>query len=102
MDQSKFLAPRNMRMTKEFESLYRVQLQVLGILVDGVAEILYYCDQDLAHDSGQVVTAISRTLDLVKGLLDAWHIPMPAHLCILTDNATKEGKTRQYSSTLQC
>ena len=45
-----------------------------GLGLKELAELFFFCDQDLAHDASQDITALSRSLDIVHRILKkTWH-----------------------------
>ena len=94
MDQAMFRIPRNQRMTKEWASLFRPCMHMLGCVVDGALEGYFYCHQDTQHNANQVLTVLNRALDTTEAILKDRAVEMPRHLNILSDNASKEVKNQ--------
>ena len=89
-------------MTKEWASLFRPCMHMLGCVVDGALEGYFYCDQDTQHNANQVLTVLNRALDTTEAILKDRAVEMPRHLNILSDNASKEVKTKLCSSLGAC
>ena len=69
MDQSKIRCPRNIAMTKEFESLWRPQLHLSVVVVHGVLEMYLLGDADLLKNS-------DANLSMISALLRRWRNPV--------------------------
>jgi hypothetical protein len=80
MDQSKFKVPRNTASSKAHDSLWRPNLHVVGCIVHGVAEVYFGSDTDMKKDSNAQQTILSRTLDIVEGILAERGLETPRHI----------------------
>ncbi len=94
MDQSKFRLPRNLSNSKEWDSYWRPQMHVAGVIAHGLGEWFFFSDQDLKKDSAAELTMISYVLDECERLLDARGHAMPLHLAVLGDNTSRELKNQ--------
>lgn len=96
MLKAKFRCPRSTEMfsSKQFEKAWRPSLHCVLVLVHGVAECYYVMDHDCKKNSDMNLTAICRSLDHVKSVLDERGTPMPAHVCVQADNTTREQRNQ--------
>ena len=62
--------------SKQFEKAWRPSLHCVLVLVHGVAECYYVMDHDCKKNSDMNLTAICRSLDHVKSVLDERGTPM--------------------------
>ena len=96
MDQAKFKVPRNMASSKLWESAWRPQLHVVGVIVWGWLEIYFIMDPDMKKDSNMECTVIARSLDILKARLDRQGHHAPEDLLVNADNTTREGKNQHF------
>lgn len=80
MDQAKFRIPRNLCQSKQFDSLWRPQCHVVGVVCHGLLEAFYLMDADIPKNASCQRTMLSRTLDLCAAELAARNLSMPEHL----------------------
>ena len=96
MDQTKFKDPRNMASSKKWDSLWRPQLHVTGVIVWGHLEIYFIMDADMKKDSNMEATVIARSLDLMQQKLDRQGHHAPEDLPVNVDNTTREAKNQHF------
>jgi len=97
MDQAKFKCPRNLCDAKQWASLWRPTLHMVGCMVEGLLEIFFLTDQDVKKDSNMEMTCISLTLDLAQQELQKRGLTMPEHLSLNWDNTAREGKNQHLA-----
>lgn len=93
MDAAKFRCPRNVSATKEFASLWRPELHLLGA-INPLTEHYFICDTDLRKDANLQITVLSAVLESAFHRLQQAGREMPTQLRVHTDNATAEGKNQ--------
>ena len=96
MDQAKWRCPRNLASSAAFESLWRPQLHVTGVIVHGILECYFILPPDTAKDSNMNATCINRALDLVREHQEMEGKAMPRTLIINSDNTTRESKNQFF------
>ena len=94
MDTSKFRCPRNMTLSKEFERLFRPELKLMGVLIEGVVEC-YYLVPDSQKDTNLMLSLVGHSLDHALNLLAKRGLSPPAHIRIHSDNAPSDQKNQQ-------
>ena len=57
-DQAEFKTPRNISMSKDFQSLWRPQLHMIGCLVDGICDHYFMSDMDIVKDANLQVICV--------------------------------------------
>ena len=92
MDQAKGRCPRNLENSKQWSALWRPQLHIVGVTVEGLFEQYWVMDQDVPKDSNMECTCLSLALDKAKDLLAQKGLRLPEFISIKYDNAGREGK----------
>ena len=59
LDQAKGRCPRNLENSKQWSALWRPQLHIVGVMVEGLFEQYYVMDQDVRNDSAMECTVLS-------------------------------------------
>ena len=59
LDQAKGRCPRNLENSKQWSTLWRPQLQIVGVTVEGLFEHYWVMDQDVPKDSNMECTCLS-------------------------------------------
>ncbi|MCP4241526.1 MAG: hypothetical protein GY772_13275, partial [bacterium] len=94
MDQAKFRCPRQLSLSKEFQSCRRPELHATGAVVDGLLESYWLSDCNVPKNANLQLTLLSRALQQSADLLAKGGRGRPAVLRVHTDNATSEGKNQ--------
>ena len=94
LDQAKGRCPRNLENSKQWSALWRPQLHIVGVTVEGLFEQYWVMDQDVPKDSNMECTCLSLALDKAKDLLAEKGLRLPEFISIKYDNTGREGKTR--------
>ena len=92
MDTAKYRVPRNLAASKEFACLWRPELHLVGTITEGLSEVYWMTDQDVAKDSNLQVTVIAAALSATAAELGSKGVAMPPDLRIHSDNSSAEGK----------
>ena len=93
LDQAKGRCPRNLENSKQWSNLWRPQLHIVGVTVEGLFEQYWVMDQDVPKDSNMECTCLSLALDKAKDLLAQKGLRLPEFISIKYDNTGREGKT---------
>ena len=96
LDQAKCKCPRELAMSKEFETAWRPQLHIVCVLLSGIVECYYILEPDMYADSNMEMTLILRTIDVAVPIMNKRGLRLGVHLVILADNTDKEMRN-QYS-----
>ena len=83
MDQAKFKVPRNLSSSKEFESCWRPQVHLVGLLVPGVAEMFFLVSVDTPADSNLTMTLLAKGIERAEDVLRIKGLTLPEHLVLL-------------------
>ncbi len=94
MDQAKFRCPRQLSLSKEFQSCRRPELHATGAVVDGLLESYWLSDCSVPKNANLQLTLLSRVLQQSADILAKSGRGLPAVLRAHTDNATSEGKNQ--------
>ena len=97
MDSSKFLLPRNLANTKQFQALHKAEVKMICVLVEGLEEFYFIMHPGVAKDSNLQMSLLTHVLGLVRGRLAAAGggiAEMPRDLRVHSDNAPSEGKNQ--------
>ena len=94
MDSSKFLLPRNLANTKQFQALHKAEVKMICVLVEGLQEFYFIVDPGVAKDSNLQMSLLTHVLGLVRARLASEGIDMPQDLRIHSDNAPSKGKNQ--------
>ena len=92
LDQAKGRCPRNLENSKQWSALWRPQLHIVGVTVEGLFEQYWVMDQDVPKDSNMECTCLSLALDKAKNLLAQKGLRLPEFISIKYDNTGREGK----------
>ena len=94
MDAAKFRVPRNISASKEFQSLWRPELTVVGAITEGLTEHYFFADVDLPKNADMHIAIVGHCLEDARAEFQARGRPFPRHLRLHSDNATSEGKNQ--------
>ena len=97
LDQAKGRCPRNLESSKQWSSLWRPQLHIVGVTVEGLFEQYWVMDQDVPKDSNMECTCLSLALDNAKNLLVQKGLRLPEFISIKYDNTGREGKNQHVA-----
>ena len=99
LDQAKGRCPRNLENGKQWSTLWRPQLHIAGVMVEGLFE-QYWCDGPGCEkkDSSMECTVLSLALARARDVLSEKGLRLPEFLSIKYDNTTREGKTKSSQS----
>ena len=92
LDQAKGRCPRNLENSKQWSNLWRPQLHIVGVTVEGLFEQYWVMDQDVPKDSNMECTCLSLALDNAKNLLAQKGLRLPEFISIKYDNTGREGE----------
>ena len=92
LDQAKGRCPRNLENSKQWSNLWRPQLHIVGVTVEGLFEQYWVMDQDVPKDSNMECTCLSLALDKAKNLLAQKGLRLPEFISIKYDNTGREGE----------
>ena len=94
MDQAKFKVPRNMESSKLWSKAWRPTLHTVGVVVEGLLEIVLIMPADEKKGSNMEISCLSYALDLAHKELNSKGLRMPDHLSVTYDNTGREGKNQ--------
>ncbi|CAK0867742.1 unnamed protein product [Prorocentrum cordatum] len=94
MDQAKFRLPRNLCSSKLWDKLWRPQVHMVGVLVNGSSDHYFLEDQDMKKDASNNCELLSITIQRVVDECKAKNIPLPMHLHVHADNTGREQKNK--------
>ena len=94
MDAAKFRCPRNISAAKEFQSLWRPEMTLIGAILEGVQETYYLAEPDISKSADLHCSIIGNQLEIARAAFEARGKPFPRHLRLHTDNAAAEGKNQ--------
>ena len=97
LDQAKGRCPRNLENSKQWSTLWRPQLHIVGVTVEGLFEQYWVMDQDVPKDSNMECTCLSLALDKAKDLLAQKNLRLPEFISIKYDNTGREGKNQHVA-----
>ena len=97
LDQAKGRCPRNLENSKEWSTLWRPQLHIVGVTVEGLFEQYWVMDSDVPKDSNMECTCLSLALDKAKNLLAQKGLRLPEFISIKYDNTRREGKNQHVA-----
>ena len=81
-------------MSKEFGSLWRPELHLVGLIAHGVLEAYFLSDIDLAKDSNPTITTAARTIQLCQQELSKRGLDLPTTWRLHSDNTASETKNQ--------
>ena len=95
MEQAKFKLPRHPNnKSKDATALWKPQLHVTGVTMDGVQEYWYLYDCVLPKNASTQITLLADTLDFVDVACAERNRPMPKMYRMVSDNAAAETKNQ--------
>ncbi len=94
LDQAKGRCPRNLENSKQWSVLWRPQLHIVGVVVEGLFEQYWVMDQDVRKDSAMECTVLSLAIAKARALLAEKVLRLPEFISIKYDNTTREGKNQ--------
>ena len=97
LDQAKGRCPRNLENSKDWSQLWRPQLHIVGVTVEGLFEQHWVMDADVPKDSNMECTCLSLALDKAKDLLAQKGLRLPEFISIKYDNTGREGKNQHVA-----
>ena len=86
--------PRNLEDNKQWSNVWRPNLHLTGVIVEGVLEFYAISDQDMMKGSNHEIEVLCRAWDLSKEVLEERGVPMPEHCSVKYDNTGREGKNQ--------
>ena len=86
--------PRNLEDNKQWSTVWRPNLHLTGVIVEGVLELYVVSDQDMMKGSNHEIEVLCRAFDLSKEVLEERGVPMPEHASVKYDNTGREGKNQ--------
>ena len=96
-DQAKTKLPRNVENTKQWSTLWRPALHVIGVTIEGLVSMFFIADPDLKKDSNTECTVVAMALEFMAYELKARGTEMPEHLVLKYDNTGREGKNQHFA-----
>ena len=101
VDQAKLELPRNTTASKDFSGLWRPRMMMIGTIVWGLQEGLYFMDADIVKEANLECTLWARMLQTCSEQLSKKGMEFPAHWSHHIDNAAGEGNLgRMFDSVL--
>ena len=94
LDQAKGRCPRNLENSKQWSALWRPQLHIVGVVVEGLFEQYWVMDEDVRKDSNMECTVLSLALEKAQEVLAEKSLRLPEFISIKYDNTTREGKNQ--------
>ena len=92
LDQAKGRCPRNLENSKEWSTLWRPQLHIVGVIVEGLFEQYWVMDSDVKKDSNMECTVLSLALETAREMLAERNLRLPEFIYIKYDSTTRGGK----------
>ena len=86
IDQAKGRCPRNLENSKQWSNLWRPQLHIVGVTVEGLFEQYWVMDEDVPKYSNMECACLSLALDKAKDLLAQKGLRLPEFISIKYDN----------------